>query len=491
MMTRISPPWYLLDQARRRLSPPLGNLPGMGATEKWMLNHEWKQVLLAEPPAGSGLKPIVGNAGMPGLGHVIEIFRSGPDYALRQYHRHGPLLYDANPVCPAVLAFGPEAVEAILANRGKDFSQQGWVSILGSFFDRGLLLLDFDEHMSHRRIIQQVFVRPKLARYVEDIDRVATEVIADWVADDPRFLVYPATNRLALKVGAVVFMGRDPESGNELSKVDWACGALSRAPGAILRAPVPPFRWWTAMRARKLLEEYFAAEVAKRRDADGTDVLTLLCHAEDEDGNRFTDTDIVNHMIFLMFTSEPPATTITSIVYWLAAHPDWQDRVRDESMPLGDNALDIEDLERLELLDRVMNESLRLDTPLMVHMRRAVRDTELLGHYLPAGTDVACWPSMNHRLPELWTDPEKFDPDRFAEPRAEHKKHRYAFAPFGGGAHKCIGMTFGQLEIKIVVHRLLRRYRLELPHRDYRPRWDYSSLVPSDGMPIVLRPLTR
>ena len=160
-------------------------------------------------------------------------------------------------------------------------------------------------------------------------------------------------------------------------------------------------------------------------------------------------------------------------------------------MPLGDDALDIEGLEKLELLDRVMNESLRLDTPLMVHMRRAVRDTELLGHYLPAGTDVACWPSMNHRMPELWTDPEKFDPDRFAEPRAEHKKHRYAFAPFGGGAHKCIGMTFGQLEIKIVVHRLLRRYRLELPHPDYQPRWDYSKLIPSDGMPIVLRRLTR
>jgi cytochrome P450 len=160
-------------------------------------------------------------------------------------------------------------------------------------------------------------------------------------------------------------------------------------------------------------------------------------------------------------------------------------------MRLGDTPLDIEDLEKLELLDRVMNESLRLDTPLLVHMRRAVRDTELLGHYLPAGTDVACWPSMNHRLPELWTAPEKFDPDRFAEPRAEHKRHRYAFAPFGGGAHKCIGMTFGQLEIKIVVHRLLRRYRLELPHPDYRPRWDYSKLVPSDGMPIVLRPLTR
>ncbi len=103
-------------------------------------------------------------------------------------------------------------------------------------------------------------------------------------------------------------------------------------------------------------------------------------------------------------------------------------------------------------------------------MRQTVRDTDLLGYYIPKGTNVIAYPGMNHRLPELWTDPLKFDPDRFTEPRNEHKRHRYAFTPFGGGAHKCIGMTFGQLEIKTILHRLLRRYRLELPRPGYQPR---------------------
>ena len=90
----------------------------------------------------------------------------------------------------------------------------------------------------------------------------------------------------------------------------------------------------------------------------------------------------------------------------------------------------------------------------------------------------------------MWDDPERFDPDRFAEPRSEHKRHRYAFAPFGGGAHKCIGMAFGQLEIKTVMHRLLRNYRLELTHPGDRPHYDNAGMpVPIDGMPIVLRPL--
>jgi cytochrome P450 len=129
-------------------------------------------------------------------------------------------------------------------------------------------------------------------------------------------------------------------------------------------------------------------------------------------------------------------------------------------------------------------------TPLPFNFRQTVRDTELMGFHIPADTAVMTWPSLNHRLPELWTDPEKFDPSRFAEPRNEHKTHRYAFAPFGGGAHKCIGMVFGQLEIKTVMHRLLRKYRLELVDPGYRPHYDHGGMsVPVDGMPIVLRPL--
>jgi cytochrome P450 len=159
------------------------------------------------------------------------------------------------------------------------------------------------------------------------------------------------------------------------------------------------------------------------------------------------------------------------MVYNMAAHPQWQERAREESARLGDGPLDIEALEKLETLELIMNESLRMVTPLPFNMRQAVRDTELLGHYIPAGTNITIWPGMNHRLAELWTEPDKFDPARFAEPRSEHKNH-------------------GQLEVKTVVHRLLRRYRLELARPDYQPRYDYGGMpIPMDGMPIVLRPL--
>ncbi|TXI43901.1 MAG: cytochrome P450 [Mycobacterium sp.] len=493
MMATISTPHYLLDQARRRFTPTLNTIPGMGVVDKRLRERDWPQFVMAEPPAGSGLKPVMGDSGLPVVGHLIETFRNGPEFLLEVYRKYGPLHYAKTPALDAVAALGPDATQAVFANKNKDYCQKGWQPVIGPFFKRGLMLLDFEEHLYHRRIMQEAFTRTRLAGYVEHIDRVAAAVVADdWVTNDARFLFHPAVKELTLDIASVVFMGHEPGTDHDLvTKINQAFTITTRSGGAIIRTPVPPFKWWRGLQARKTLEDYFTARVAERRDAEGTDMLTVLCHTTDDDGNSFTDEDVVNHMIFLMMAAHDTSTsTLTTMAYHLAANPYWQERCREESARLGDGPLDIDALEKLETLDLVINESLRLVTPLPFNVRRTVRDTELLGYYLPAGTNINLWPALNHRLPELWTDPEKFDPDRFAEPRAEHKRHRYAFAPFGGGAHKCIGMVFGQLEIKTIMHRLLRRYRLEPPHPDYRPRYDYAGMpVPIDGMPIVLRPL--
>ncbi|CAJ1501113.1 cytochrome P450 [[Mycobacterium] kokjensenii] len=491
-MTTISTPRYLLDQAKRRFTPTLNTIPGMGLLEKRLMSVDWPTKPLAIPPAGSDLKPVMGDSGLPLLGHIVEMFRQGPDFALHLYNTRGPVTFAEAPILPSIVALGPDATQTIFTNKNKDFSQKGWLPVIGPFFNRGLMMLEFDEHMAHRRIMQSAFTRPRLASYVEDIDRVASAIVADWPTDDGRFLVHPAMKELTLDVASVVFMGHQPGSDHALvTKVNRAFEQTTRAGGAIIRTAVPPFKWWQGLQGRKVLEEYFVERVKERRQADGTDILTVLCHTSDEDGNTFTDEDIVNHMIFLMMAAHDTTTsTVTTMIYHLAAHPEWQERAREESERLGDGLLDIESLEKLETLDLVMDESLRLVTPLPFNMRQAVRDTDLLGHFVPAGTNIVTWPGMNHWLPELYTNPRQFDPERFLEPRSEHKQHRYAWAPFGGGAHKCIGMVFGRLEIKTVLHRLLRQYRIELAHPGYQPRWDYAGMpIPMDGMPITLRRL--
>ena len=490
-MATINTPHYLLDQARRRFTPTMNTIPGLGLVERRLLDVDWKVKTLAAPPQDSGLKPVIGDAGLPILGHTIEMFRGGPEFCLHLYRKYGPVSLAESPILPAIVALGPDATQTVFANKDKHFSTSGWDPVIGPFFNRGLMLLDFEEHLAHKRILQGAFTRPRLADYVSAMDRVATPLVADWPVDDTRFLFHPAIRELTLDVASVVFMGHDLGADHRvLSRVNHAFEQTIRAGGAIIRRPVPPFKWWRGLQGRKVLEQYFYPRVAERRHAEGTDMLTVLCHTADEDGNTFSDTDIVNHMIFLMMAAHDTTTsTLTTMVYHLAAHPQWQERAREQSDRLGDGPLDIDALEGLTTLDLVMDESLRLVTPLPFNMRRTVCDTDLLGYYVPAGTNVVIWPGMNHLLPELFTNPRQFDPERFSEPRAEHKKHRYAFAPFGGGAHKCIGMNYGRLEIKTVLHRMLRGYRLELSRPDYRPHWDYGGMpIPLDGMPIVLRP---
>ena len=131
----------------------------------------------------------------------------------------------------------------------------------------------------------------------------------------------------------------------------------------------------------------------------------------------------------------------------------------------------------------------KVGTPLPATARRTVKEVDLLGHLIPAGVPVAVSMAATHRLPEWWTAPDRFDPDRFGPERAEHRQHPFLFSPFGGGAHKCIGMHFGELEIRSVVHHVLTRFRLSVPP-GYELPVDYTSLpVAADGLPMRLERL--
>jgi len=125
--------------------------------------------------------------------------------------------------------------------------------------------------------------------------------------------------------------------------------------------------------------------------------------------------------------------------------------------------------------------------PVPAQPRMAIKDTQVMGYYIPKDT-MAVIPQMaNHRDPAYFTDPDTFDPERFSPERAEDKGHRMAWMPFGGGVHKCIGLYFGQMEIKTVMHHLLREYEWSVP-ADYEMPMDYSALpVPKDKLPVRLR----
>ncbi|MBW8486286.1 cytochrome P450 [Actinomadura parmotrematis] len=442
--------------------------------------------VLAPPPPGSGLKPVPGVPGLPYLGGTLAAMRRPFELARERYDAYGAVSWDWLLGQRTVTVQGPEATEAVLVNRDKAFANgPAWSYFIGPFFYRGIMLLDFEEHLHHRRIMQQAFTRDRLRSYM---DAMAPGIAAGLDAWEPGrdFRFYDHVKKLTLDLATDVFMGVELDRA-EADRVNGAFIDAVRAGTAYVRAPVPGLRWHKGLKARKELEAFFYRHLpAKRRDG-GDDLFAALCAAETDDGHRFTDEDVVNHMIFALMAAHDTTTiTLTTMAYYLAKHPEWQERLRDESLALGKPVLEFADLDALTGVDMAMKEALRLVAPVPALPRRVVKDTEILGYHVPAGTTVVVTPLTNHHMAEWWPDPERFDPERFAPGRREDKVHRYAWHPFGGGAHKCIGLHFAGMQVKSILHQLLLKRRWSVPGRYTWPLDTTSLPSPKDGLPVRL-----
>lgn len=445
---------------------------------------------LAAVPADSSLRPVSGDFGIPVVGYLPRYIRDQLGLWRERYDRYGPVSWFGSVGRRTVALLGPDACGVALSNVDKAFANgPGWRFLIGPFFDRGLMLLDFDEHLAHRRIMQQAFTNERLARYTEALHPLIADGIAAW-EPGPGFRVHPAAKKLTLDLATGIFMGgaegSDPV---RMDRINTAFVDCVRAATAYVRYGVPGGRWHRGLAGRRVLEGFLREYLPARRSGDGDDLFSVLCRVE-ADGERFTDTDVVNHMIFLLMAAHDTSTiTIATMMRYLGQHPAWQDRCRDESAALRTTNPSTAELGALTGLDLVMKESLRLVAPVPAMSRETVADTEVLGHFVPAGTPVAVTPHFTHHMPEIWPEPERFDPDRFAEGRREDRVHRFAWEPFGGGVHKCLGLHFSGFEIKAVLHHLLLRYSWRVDP-GYETPMDYTSLPrPRDGQPVDLRSL--
>tara|TARA_Y100001001_G_scaffold61297_1_gene58222 strand:- start:670 stop:1914 length:1245 start_codon:yes stop_codon:yes gene_type:complete len=405
----------------------------------------------------------------------------------QRYDQYGPVSWTRLFGLRVVQMLGPDANQFVLMNKGDLFSNHGgWDFFIGPFFHRGIMLLDFEEHRWHRRIMQQAFTKNALRGYLERMGPRITAGLDTW--PEGGIKVLPRVKRLTLDLATDVFMGQ--ELGPRSEQVNRAFVDTVRAGTALLRFPVPGLRWSKGLRGRRVLEQLFRDEIPTKRAQEDNDLFSALCHATTEDGDRFSDDDVVNHMIFLMMAAHDTTTiTLSNLFYHLAGAPEWQERLREESRALGKTQLEYEDLEKLPGIGLAMKEALRLCAPVPSLPRRTVRDVEYDGFHIPKGSFITMAPYFTHYMEEYWPDAERFDPERFAEHRREDKVHPYAWVPFGGGAHKCIGLHFADMQVKAILHQVLLKYRWRVP-ADYVMPVDTTSLpVPKDGLPVTLERL--
>ncbi len=435
-------------------------------------------------------RELPGGTGLPVVGSTLAYARDPQSLFERQWAQHGAVSRIGFLGKPWAVMLGPDACEAVLVNRDKAFaSGDGWVEAAGPFFGRGLMFLDFAEHHLHRRIMQQAFTRTRLEGYTSGMQATIGAGIDSW-HESADFRAYPALKQLTLDIAAQTFMGgAEHTSAADMDRINRAFIDCLQAATGIVRTNVPFTRWSRGVKGRKVLDDFLRQYLPSRRAEQTDDLFSILCHIETDEGERFSDDDVINHMVFLMMAAHDTSTiTLSTMMQYLGQHPQWQQRLREESAHLGDSPT-LGELDELTSFDLVMKESLRLVAPVPVLARRTVKETEVLGVRIPADHYAIVAPHFSHHMDEYWTNPRAFDPERFAEPRLEHKSHRYAWQPFGGGVHKCLGLFFAGGEVNSVLHHLLQRFEWTVDP-DYQVPMNYHSLpFPNDGQPVQLRRL--
>lgn len=386
-----------------------------------------------------------------------------------------------------VVLAGPDAVEEVFLNRGDKYSAKEGLKAFAHLFSGGLLHRDAEDHRAHRRVMQAAFRAEAMRAYLDVMNGEISQVLAGWPVG--RRQGYGQVLKLmSLRLGARVFMGLTDEA--EIARMNACYEAQVRATSALLRWNLPFTTTGRGIAARQELSQFFAGMIPARRASGGANFFSQLCQAEASEDAGWTDQEIVDHFNFLLVAAHDPVTSnLAVVVSELAQNTALQETLRAEVSTLPDGPLAYEDLDKLPLLEQTYKEALRRYPPSSFTVRRVMEETEWQGHRLPVGAYVTIAPGPVMMDPDWWSDPALFDPGRFATERAEDKVHRFAWAPFGGGMHKCIGMHFGVVQFKAILVEMLRRYRFTARPED-APRWRViPTPMPKNDLPLVLEKL--
>jgi cytochrome P450 len=227
----------------------------------------------------------------------------------------------------------------------------------------------------------------------------------------------------------------------------------------------------------------------RRGNREGTDIVAVLCRAHTEGSDRQCERRIRDDVVS-MFGAASETTAMTLTWFWTAmsAHPEAFARVRDEVIEaVGTGPLTRGHLGQLRITKAALNEVLRVYPPGWIIPRTAVADDELGGVRIARGRTVLVSPYLTHRMPSLWDRPHDFNPDRFLTEHAE-PRHRYAYFPFSGGPHQCLGSHFFTIEAQIIVASMLQRVRPEVLNAAEIVPKVAATLRPRQSVVMTLRP---
>lgn len=379
-----------------------------------------------------------------------------------------------------VMLVGAEANRFVLVETRQDLRWRVEQDPITRLLRHGVLVEDGDSHDTLRRQLNPALHRRMLESYVQAMWQCTDTVIDAWGENTPLDMLVEM-RRVALLVLMKTLFHVDFEP--ELERLWHAILRTLRyiSPGVwVIWRGVPRPGYGAALQQ---LDDYLFQLIALRRrsSAPPDDLLGSLI------ASGMPDALIRDQLLTLIIAGHDTSTALLAwALYLLSTHMQVQSAAQREiAEVLATEPPAFAHLAGLQYLDQVIDETLRLYPPIHLGSRLAAADLEFAGYRIPAGQRILYSIYLTHRSPRYWNDPSAFDPDRFS-PEQVRQRLPYTFLPFGGGARNCIGTAFAQVEAKVILARILQKYRLAFAGSRVRPHMG-ATLEPHPGVRVTVQ----
>ncbi len=427
-----------------------------------------------------------GSFGLPLVGEMNHWWLDPLTFAQERHARYGPVFRTHLLGRPCAVLLGPEANRFVLSSHMHLFSSRaGWSPTLISLIGNGLSLIDGAHHRRHRTMIMPALHATAIPRYFDLMQQLATEHAERWVRAG-QIKLFEGFKHLSFDIATAAIMGMT--DGPEAQAFAEAFHVFSRGLFAFpaWKTPLVPYgRSWAAGRD---LRTQLAAIIRQRRAAPDDSVLGMLVTATDAEGQGFTDEELIDELLVLLWAGHDTITSLLTWVYYeLLRHPMVLAHAREEqARVLGGGPLAPQHLKQLPQLDRILREAERLHPPAPGGFRGVAEEFVYAGYRIPAGWTVMYSSVFTHMMPELWSEPTRFDPERFAAPREEGNKPFHLIG-FGAGPRVCVGLAFAQMQMRVVLSHLLQTVEFDLlPKQSFRPI-PVPTKMPFDGLKVWVK----
>jgi cytochrome P450 len=451
-------------------------------------------------PETAPLPPIT--QGWPLLGSLPALIRNPFAFLTQARERYGDI-YTLNLGFIKIIVLNhPRQAQHLLRDHADKYGKGGalWDSMRG-LVGNGLVVSEGAFWLRQRRLMQPHFHRQRLAGLATAMIEAIDESLALWNKAANRnapFDLMPAFANLTMRVVVKALFGTALSSA-ELDKVgEQMAFALNYMPVNAATSKLPA---WAPLPGRRRYHETIAEIdkvlyriiAASRRDADPENHLLgmLLNSVDEETGEQMSDRQLRDE-IFTLFLAgyETTSIALTWAFVYLTSHPAVMQKLQAEvEGVLAGRPPTFADLPKLIYTRQILQEVLRLRPPAYWGTRTAKAEDEIDGYRIPANTMMIWLSYLIHRHPEFWSNPEEFDPDRFASPaEGTTARHPFAWIPFGGGQHLCIGRDFALVEGTLALAMIAQRFQIRTAP-GHRVREQLSTtLRPKGGVLVHLSP---